>query len=123
MLPSDPYTPFTTLLPSPPLPFPPLRQEVLHSLHIHLGSGSPEEADAVLAALGALSSCHAPSLAAYGGYLANILDYLEAFSDGQLKKVGGRPGWMACVLAMAGAGTGECMVASPTACVAACAGG
>jgi hypothetical protein len=73
---------------------------VLHSLHTHLGSGSPEEADAALAALGALASCHAPSLAAYGGYLSNILDYLEAFSDGQLKKVGGRgpglaPGWMA----------------------------
>ncbi len=60
---------------------------MLQSLHTHLGSGCAEEVDAALQALGGLAASHAPVLAQYGSYLTNILDYLEAFTDGQLKRV------------------------------------
>eukprot|EP00775_Hariotina_reticulata_P013726 gene13726-13848_t len=62
-------------------------QQVLQALHGHLGSGVMGEQDAALQALGELARSHKPLLAQYSSYLANVLDHLDAFTDGQLGRV------------------------------------
>eukprot|EP00798_Chlamydomonas_sp_ICE-L_P013254 gene13255-19094_t len=63
------------------------RQELLHQLHSHLGSGQKKEVDVGLTTLTELATKHTAELAKYGSYLGNILDYLESFSDADLKRL------------------------------------
>lgn len=95
------------------------RQQVLHALHGHLGSGQPCQQDVALQVgcvlvcrcswrthvrvqgadatlhhpwtcvqvLSSLAARHVAVLRQYSGYLGNILDHLEGFSNSQLQQV------------------------------------
>eukprot|EP00878_Enallax_costatus_P024090 GHUV01025681.1.p1 GENE.GHUV01025681.1~~GHUV01025681.1.p1 ORF type:complete len:600 (+),score=218.23 GHUV01025681.1:550-2349(+) len=63
------------------------RQQVLQTLHGHLGSGVAGEQDVALQALSVLARQHRSLLSQYSSYLANILDHLETFTNSQLQQV------------------------------------
>eukprot|EP00803_Ostreobium_quekettii_P001416 evm.model.scf_1341EXC.1 EVM.evm.TU.scf_1341EXC.1 scf_1341EXC:3500-11764(+) len=63
------------------------RQEVLHALHGHIGSGEEKEITAGLTVLEGIATTHVSSLVQFSAYLANILDYIERFDEHQLRLV------------------------------------
>jgi len=63
------------------------RQEVLRSLHAHLGAHGAEEATSALQVLVTLARHQTEQLLQYASYLTSILDYLEAYTDVQIAVV------------------------------------
>ncbi|KAL6563004.1 hypothetical protein OROHE_005591 [Orobanche hederae] len=63
------------------------RQEVLEALLTHVGSGVCYEVSAALDAMVKLASKKSQELISLSSYITGILDYLEGFSVGSLRKV------------------------------------
>ncbi|KAL4445301.1 hypothetical protein ABPG77_011126 [Micractinium sp. CCAP 211/92] len=63
------------------------QQEVLRTLHSHLGAQVPAEASAALGVLVALARQHTAQLMRYAAFLTNILDYIDGYTDQQVHQV------------------------------------
>lgn len=70
-------------------------QEVLRTLHSHLGAQVPAEASAALGVLVALARQHTAQLMRYAAFLTNILDYIDGYTDQQVHqaRAGEGLGW------------------------------
>lgn len=69
-------------------------QEVLRTLHSHLGAQVPAEASAALGVLVALARQHTAQLMRYAAFLTNILDYIDGYTDQQVHQARAGEGWV-----------------------------